>query len=183
MPGLSVSVCLPHRIITSSHQTVRQLSAVGCRTLWFDHGPHPDHQHHQHHQHQHQHQHQNQNQHYPALEDQDSGGAGGRPEIPSVDLSEEDHSSENAAESLADKLARSRAGSRLPSSQTAQEEETPLPGGGGGGDDGGDRQTGAEASGDIDVDLLNGRRSLMFLDVEEEIGAAGMIGSFEWLLR
>jgi len=132
---------------------VRQLSAVGCRTLWLDHGPHPDHQH--------------QHQHLPALEVQASGGPGGRPEIASVDLSEE-HSS-----------------------------EIPLPGGGGGsggggggggggGDGGGDGdyKTRAEAGGDVEgVDSLNGRRSLMFLDVEEEIGAAGMVGSSEWLLR
>lgn len=120
-------------------QTVNQLSAVGCRTLWIDHGPHPDHQH-----------------QGDLVEDRRNSGD--RPEERSPEFP-------------------------VSGGKSARPRTT-------GGD--GDRDD------DVDVDadwrtrageggsgkrLLNGRSSLMLLDVEEEIGAAGMVGSSEWLLR
>lgn len=144
-------------------QTVNQLSAVGCRTLWLDHGPHPDHD-----------QHRDQNDRHP-MEDQ---SAGDEPAFNSGEhrfgFDEKDSASLTSRAKSAVQRSRAKAPLRP---GTAGEKKTAL-----GGGDGGDRKipTGEGRNGE---DLLNGRSSLMFLDVEEEIGAAGMVGSSEWLLR
>lgn len=145
------SVCFVFLLSGLLHrmQTVGQLSAVGCRTLWLDHGPHPDHHH---------------------LHDG-----------PTEDESSEYEPAASSGDQLEDSSPRgkfSRPRTKAPPRSGTVDEEAPPDDVGG--DAGGKARTGESGSGEV---LLNGRGALMFLDVEEEIGAAGMVGSSEWLLR
>lgn len=71
---------------------------------------------------------------------------------------------------------------KAPSRSGAAEEDTNRGDADGFGAGGAGRRTQGTEGGSV-ADVVNGRSSLMFLDVEEEIGAAGMVGSSEWLLR
>ncbi|CAN0291203.1 unnamed protein product, partial [Ectocarpus fasciculatus] len=135
--------------------TATQLSAVGCRTLWLDHGPHPDHRHRQSHQ-------STGEQDQPAADEPENGSG--------------DRSAERAAAGRSSLWKRSTEFSAPPKA-------TPLPSTAGGKEEGAEvlaAGVGGDGKTETPVDgweLLDGRRSLMFFD------AAGMVVSSEWLLR
>ncbi|CAN0248261.1 unnamed protein product, partial [Ectocarpus sp. 12 AP-2014] len=118
-------------------ETATQLSAVGCRTLWLDHGPHPDHR--------------------RQLTDEQVETATDEPENGSGE-----HSAERSAAGWSSLWKRSTEASEppkttpLPSTAGGKEEAAePLAAGGG------DRGTGPPHGG---WELLDGRQSLLFFD-------------------
>ncbi|CAM9187629.1 unnamed protein product [Ectocarpus sp. 12 AP-2014] len=118
-------------------ETATQLSAVGCRTLWLDHGPHPDH-----------HREPTEEQDETATDEAENGSG--------------DHSAERSALGRSSLWKRSKEGSEppkttpLPSTAGGKEEDAELLAAGGG-----NRRTGPPHGG---WELLDGRQSLLFFD-------------------